>query len=69
MANRAQPRARGGDWIASWRLTRRQLEQVARGELPTAWIAWARRDLATLVDPARWFVSRTSRRHTVKGKR
>jgi len=48
----------GNDWIASWRLTRRQLEQVARGELPRTWITWARRDLAAITDPAMWFINR-----------
>jgi hypothetical protein len=62
----------GGDWIASWRLTRRQLEAVARGELPAIWRTWARRDLRVFegyASPATFFVSRTSSRRTVKAKR
>ena len=37
---------RAGDWVASWRLTRRQLQLVARGILPRVWVEWARKDLA-----------------------
>lgn len=58
----------GGDWIASWRLTRRQLEAVARGELPAIWRTWAKRDLRALTDPAAWFVARTSSRTKVRAK-
>jgi hypothetical protein len=56
------------DWIASWRLTRRQLEMVARGQLPEIWRRWARADLAAIVDPTCWYVSRTSRNQTIKEK-
>jgi len=58
----------GADWIASWRLTRRQLETVARGELPAIWRTWARRDLAAIVDPTSWYVSRTSSKHVIREK-
>jgi hypothetical protein len=50
--------AKPGEWIASWRLTRRQLEAVARGELPAIWRTWAIRDLKVLGDPATCYVSR-----------
>ena len=59
----------GGEWIASWRLTRRQLEAVARGELPAIWRTWARRDLATIADPNARYVQRTATRRTMKDKR
>jgi hypothetical protein len=61
-------RKAGADWIASWRLTRRQLEAVARGELPKVWIAWARRDLATITDPNAWYIARTASRTKVRDK-
>ena len=58
----------GNAWIASWRLTRRQLEIVARGELPREWVIWARRDLAANTDPASWYIARTSRRRERRAK-
>ena len=57
-----------GEWIASWRLTRRQLELVARGVLPRVWVRWARQDLA-FFRPASTFVVRTSRTRTLREKR
>lgn len=47
----------GADWVASWRLTRSHLRMVARGVLPRAWVAWARRDLATTVPPGSFIVT------------
>ena len=58
---------RPGEWVASWRLTRRQLELVARGVLPRAWVLWARRDLRALV-PSDQFISRTARSRVWKDK-
>jgi hypothetical protein len=68
LPNARRERHAGADWIASWRLTRRQLETVARGELPAVWITWARRDLARLVDPSASFIARTSSRTKVREK-
>jgi len=57
------------DWIASWRLTRKQLETVARGELPKQFVRWAKHDLAALHDPASWYIARTSTRQHLREKR
>ena len=59
---------KGSDWIASWRLTRRQLETVARGELPAIWRTWAKRDLAAIHDPTCWYVARTASRREIREK-
>lgn len=66
----ARASAKAGEWVASWRLTRRQLETVARGELPAIWRTWALRDLRLFddVDPASHIV-RTSRRRDIREKR
>ncbi len=58
---------RPGDWVASWRLTRRQLQLVARGILPRVWVEWARQDLATPFDPAS-FVRRQAHHRERRGK-
>ena len=59
----------GADWIASWRLTRRQLETVARGALPRKFVTWAKRDLQAIADPAAWYIQRTSTKRQLREKR
>jgi hypothetical protein len=68
LPNARTDRKPGGDWVASWRLTRRQLETVARGELPAIWRTWAIRDLKVLGDPTASYVARTSSRTKVREK-
>jgi hypothetical protein len=61
--------SKADEWIASWRLTRKQLETVARGELPRKFVSWAKRDLQALEDPAAWYIQRTSTRRHLREKR